>query len=363
VGLVSPFIGPFFDSRHGPRIAAVGGGVQLAGSMFGLQYVEHLWQFILLFGIAGGLADLGSGFIITQGVVPKWFVRKRGRALGMAVAGVGLGATVFPGLVSALVEAVGWREAWAWFGLLAGVLSVLIGLLVRTRPEDVGLLPDGAERPVPRDGVLATVPVDVEVSLTRGEALRSPAFWMLLAAFTLVGFGIMGFQTNWVPYLLEKGFTSGQASFAILFYGVASGLSRPLWGIVGEFIHARFLMAGSTVFTGLSIVLFLTFDSLALISAYMAIAGVAMGGYLILQSLLTADYFGRAHIGAITAAMRPAAMISTASSPLIIGALYDLNGDYVIAFLFAAAAWVSAGFVVLLAKPPVSAGDRSGSTR
>ena len=84
----------------------------------------------------------------------------------------------------------------------------------------------------------------------------------------------------------------------------------------------------------------------------MSIAGVAMGGYLILQSLLTSNYFGRAHIGSITAMMRPAAMVSSASSPLIIGFLYDLNGNYTIAFLFAAGAWTLAGFVVLLAKPP-----------
>jgi MFS family permease len=84
----------------------------------------------------------------------------------------------------------------------------------------------------------------------------------------------------------------------------------------------------------------------------MTIAGVAMGGFLILQSLLTSNYFGREHIGAVTAMMAPAAIVSTAMSPLIIGALYDLNGDYVYAFTFAAVAWIAAGVVALVAKPP-----------
>ena len=351
IGLVSPFVGPIFDSRHGPRLAMVGGGVLLAASMYGLQLTEHLWQFVLLFGIVGGLSDLGSGFTISQIIVPKWFVRRRGRALGVAIAGVGLGATVFPGTVSALVDAVGWRNAWVYLGLAAGAITVVLGLFVRTQPEDVGLLPDG-EPPVDVDGTPSSH-VE-EASLTTREALRSPAFWMLLGSFTLVGFGIMGFQANWVSFLRDEGFSASQAAAGILFYGVLSGISRPLWGMAGERIAPRLLMAGSTMFTGVSILVFLNVTNLPQLAVYMTVAGVSMGGFLILQSLLTADYFGRPHLGAITAMMRPAAMISSALGPLLVGVLYDVNGNYTYAFLAAAAAWFIAGFVVLLAKPPTS---------
>jgi sugar phosphate permease len=331
----------------------IGGGVLLAVSMVGLRSVDSLWQFLLLFGLLGGLADIGSGFTISQTIVPKWFVLKRGRALGVAIAGVGLGATVFPGTVSTLVDSVGWRDAWVWFGLAAGGLTVLLGLFVRTRPEDVGLLPDnggGATASAPGATAIAD-----EVSLTRGEALRSPAFWLLLASFTLVGFGIMGFQANWLPFLQERGFSKSEAAFGIAFYGVVSGLSRPVWGLVGERIPPRLLMSGSTMFTGVSILVFLRLDTLPLVAVYMSVAGVAMGGFLILQSLLTANYFGRAHLGSITVMTRPAMMIASALSPLIVGALYDVNGDYEFAFMFAAVAWFLAGLVVILAKPPVKA--------
>ncbi|MDA1036059.1 MAG: MFS transporter, partial [Chloroflexi bacterium] len=147
-------------------------------------------------------------------------------------------------------------------------------------------------------------------SLTRREALRSPAFWMLLGSFTLVGFGIMGFQANWVSFLREEGFSASQAAVGILFYGVLSGISRPLWGLVGERIAPRRLMAGSTMFTGVSTLVFLNVTNLPQLAIYMTIAGVSMGGFLILQSLLTADYFGRSHLGAITAMMRPAAWLA-----------------------------------------------------
>ena len=349
VALVSPFVGRIFDSRHGPQIAMMGGGVLLAASLYGLQFTEHLWQFVLLFGVVGGISDLGSGFTISQIIVPKWFVRKRGRALGAAIAGVGLGATVFPGAVSALVDGVGWRDAWVYLGLVAGATTVALGLFVRTQPEDVGLLPDGASFA----GLNGTPSAQVkEVSLTRGQALRSPTFWMLLGSFTLVGFGIMGFQANWVSFLQEEGFSRGQAAAGILFYGVLSGISRPLWGLVGERVAPRLLMAGSTMFTGATILVLLNVTTLPQLAMYMSVAGVSMGGFLILQSLLTADYFGRSHLGAITAMMRPAAMVSSAFGPLLVGVLYDINGNYTYAFLAAAVAWCIAGFVVLLAKPP-----------
>jgi MFS family permease len=355
VGLVSPFVGPIFDSRHGPRAAMIVGGVLMGVSMAGIRYVDHLWQFLLLFGVAGGIADLGSGFVISHSVVPKWFVRRRGRALGIAIAGVGLGATVFPGAIALLVNAVGWRDAWVYFGVAAGTIKVMLGLFVLTRPEDVGLSPDGRLVPAvsPDVGEQGTLsPMLQERSFTRREAFHSRAFWVLLATFTLVGFGITGFQTNWIPFLLERNFTLASAAGGILFYGVLSGLSRPIWGWVGERIPPRFLLAGSTVFTGMSIFFFLNVSSLPLLVGYMTIAGVSMGGFLILQSLLTSNYFGREHIGSITAMMAPAAIVSTSISPLIIGALYDLNGDYVYAFTFAALAWIAAGIVALIAKPP-----------
>ena len=355
IGLSSPLVGPVLDTRHGARVAAVGGAVLMGGSLAALRYTDSVWEFVLLFGVAGGIADLGSGFMISQTIVPKWFVRKRGRALGIATAGVGLGATVFPGAISALVDGVGWRDAWVYLGASAGSVSLLLALLVRTRPEDVGLLPDGATEPVEPS---RTRPAVEERSLTRSEAMRSPAFWLLTAAFALAGFGIMGFQTNWLPFLLEQDFSAAHASAGILFYGVISGLSRPVWGLLGERTSPRYLMMGSTTVTGFSILIFLRIGSLPALIAYMSVAGVAMGSYLILQSLLTANYFGRAHLGAVTSMMRPVAMATGALSPLLIGVLYDARGTYTPAFLVAAAAWLAAGMVVLLARPPALPASR-----
>lgn len=353
VGLASPVIGPWLDTRNGPRFLAVTGAVVLTVSMVALSRVEHLWQFILLYGVCGAYAELAGGFALANVLIPKWFVRRRGRALGISIMGVGLGALVFPGAVSGLVAQVGWRDAWIWFGLTVGIITFLLSFLVRTRPEDIGLLPDGDAMPTPASNVSDGKDLlDPEPALTRYQALRTPAFWMLLISFSFVGFGITGFQANWLPFLLESDFSAAQASMLVAIYGFVSGVSRPIWGLVGEKISPRWLMAMSTIVTSGIIVLFLLVTSISGLSLLMAAGGLSMGGYLILRALLSANYFGRTHLGAVNSMIRPFGMGAGAVGPLLFGFLYDLEGNYVIPFLVASAAWGIAGFVVLLASPP-----------
>ena len=350
IGVCSPVVGPLYDTKYGPRILALAGAVLLGLSTALVRNVDELWQFVLLFGVMGGVAELGSGFFISQTLVPKWFVRRRGRALGVAVMGVGLGALLFPATVTALVDAVGWRDAWLWFGAGVGSVAFVLALLIRTRPEDVGLLPDGAA--VPAAGVRERAPTPDERSLTRREAVRHPSFWLLLASFSLVGLGITGFQSNWHPFLVETGFTPADASFGIAIYGLMSGLVRPGWGLLGERFPARYLMSGAALATAALILVFLQVRGFGALVPVMFVAGVVMGGYLILRALLTANYFGRAHLGAVNSLFRPFAMLTGAVGPLLFGALYDLQSGYTLAFLVAAGAWALAGVIVLLAKPP-----------
>lgn len=350
IGLAAPLVGPLYDTKRGPRVLALMGAVLLGLSMVLIQHVTELWQFIALFGVLGGMAELGGGFFITQALVPKWFVRKRGRALGVSVMGVGLGALVFPSAISFLIETGGWRDAWLWFGIAIGGISFVLAFFLRTRPEDSGLLPDGGE--TLRSGPTGAVVSTEERSLTRREAIRTPAFWMLLIAFGLVGLGITGFQSNWHPFLIETGFGPAEASFGIAIYGLVSGLVRPGWGVLGERFPARYLMAACAIATAGLIVVFLNVREMSALIPVMFVAGIVMGGYLILRALLTANYFGRAHLGAVNSLFRPFVMGTGALGPLLFGALYDLQDGYTLAFLAAALAWGAAGIFVLLAKPP-----------
>ena len=353
-GILAPIVGPWLDTRRGPRLLVFGGAILLGASLVGTKFVDEAWQFWLLFGILGGFAQAGSGFVVIQSIVPKWFVRKRGRALGIATMGTGLGALLFPVSVSVLVNSIGWRDAWLVLGIASVAVLAPLSLLVRTRPEDVGLLPDGET--APQTAAESATGPSMEQSLTRHQAVRTSTFWLLVGSFSLAGFGIVGFQSNWVPYLLESGFSSVQAASTIAIYGALSGLSRPLWGLMGERVPARYLMATVTTLTAASILMFLGVRTIPMLVSFMTIAGLVMGGYIIVQSLITSNYFGRAHLGSIGGAMHPFLTMSFALSPLLVGVLYDLQGRYTLAFLLAMAAWLGAGAIVLMARPPRRAG-------
>ena len=111
-------------------------------------------------------------------------------------------------------------------------------------------------------------------------------------------------------------------------------------------------MAAVSIATAVVIIVFLNVRGMAALIPVMFMAGVVMGGYLILRALLTANYFGRAYLGAVNSLFRPIVMGTGAAGPLLFGALYDLQGGYTLAFLTAALAWGFAGVIVLLAKPP-----------
>ena len=164
------------------------GAIILGVSLMSLKYVESLWQFYLFFGVVGAAGSLGAGGMLTQTILPKWFIRRRGIALGIASTGGAMGPLFFPISIIALISLVGWRDAWFMLGAISLVVLIPLSLLVRTNPEDIGLLPDGDKEspdPVPADPVPAVVagarpsranerPSRAnEVSLTGRQALKT----------------------------------------------------------------------------------------------------------------------------------------------------------------------------------------------
>ena len=192
-GFSAPFIGPLYDTKHGPRLLMGAGALILGASTALVSVVGELWQFVLLFGVGGGLAELGSGFYISQTLVPKWFVRHRGRALGVAIMGVGLGALVFPGVISTLIGSVGWRGAWVWFGVGIGSIAFVLSLFVRTRPEDVGT----ASRRGSCDGRREAHSIEAGGYRAVADAARGNQDACVLAAARIVQSG--GAGHHWIP--------------------------------------------------------------------------------------------------------------------------------------------------------------------
>ena len=359
-GVLAPIVGPMQDTRTGPMRLMLLSAVLLGCSLMALRYVDSLWQFYLLFGVSGGIAQVTGGFALAMNILPKWFVRKRGRVMGIAAMGPGLGPMLYPISIQALIDSSDWRIAWFVLGIVVVVLLVPLSFLVRTRPEDMGLLPDG-DSPARPDRALSSVegqqPASPPQSIAAGgltvrESVRTPSFWLIVAAFILVGVGIGGFHANLVPYYQDSGIAESVAALSATAFAVGSVSFRPVWGLLAERVPMRFLIGPQLILTAGTVLLILNVGGQTSMLIASGLHGLTISAYITLMGVITADYFGRLHLGAINGVIRPFMAASSAVSPLFIAFLFDLQDSYTLAFLIIAAGWAIAGGLMLLATPP-----------
>jgi MFS family permease len=178
----APVLGRFADRKRGPQVLMATGALASGIVLLLLARSTQLWQFYLLFGVVWGVSMMAlGGQILGPTVVSKWFVRKRGRALGIATMGVSAGGVIVIPITTLFIALFGWRGAWAALGVVILVTLLPLGaVFMRRQPEDLGLLPDGdrpeaagAARPEPSR---STAALRVQGSFTVRQAFRARAF-------------------------------------------------------------------------------------------------------------------------------------------------------------------------------------------
>jgi MFS family permease len=301
---------------------------------------------------------VGGAEMLLSVVLPKWFIRRRTQAMTIGSAGQGAGPLFFPILLSAVIEAWGWRVGWLALGGAAFVILFPLAFTVRTRPEDMGLRPDGDAEPVLAPGAMAPRRVE-ERSFTRREAVREPSFWLLNLSSALFIMGVTGLQTNWLLYFQDIGFASTTAALSATAFGVGSFSSRFLWGFFAGRFPVRALMACATSLTAASVLLLFLVDSVAFMIVAALINGLALGGNFVMRPLIVATYFGRGHIGAINGLMRPLMIAGAATGPLAVAALFDLTEDWHVAFGLVIGIWLASAASIALARAPVARRERT----
>jgi MFS family permease len=348
-GIVAPFIGPVQDSLRGPRRLMFLTVFGMTIGMSAMYWVNSLLMFYLLFGIVGTLMTVGGADMLINAVLPKWFIRRRATALTIASAGQGAGPLLFPVIVSAVIDGWGWRTAWVGVGGAAFVLLFPLAFAVRTRPEDIGLHPDGDSAST--SAAIVKRPAR-ERSFTRGEAMREPSMWLINLSTALFVMGVTGLQTNWLLYFEDIGFASTTAALSASAFGIGSFSSRFLWGLLAYRYHVRLLMAVATSLTALSVLLLFQIESVWMMMAVALLNGLMLGGNFVMRPLIVANYFGRDHLGAIGGVMRPLQIAGSATGPLAVAGLFELSGDWHMAFGFVIAIWAVSALSIAVAMPP-----------
>ena len=370
--ILSPVVGWAID-RFGARPVLVVSVLVLGVAMISLAWATVPLTFYLAFA-AGRIVFHTSAPIGASTVAARWFIRKRGRAIGMIFLFGAIGGVVFTMVASLVVESHGLKATWIAMGLVVLVFSVAPSLLlVAERPEDIGLLPDG-EPPDSTDaekGAGAIVPVGVPDSpatvlaraqmtadtdsWTLGEAVRTKTFWLLV---------FMGFASFFVhtsigvhmgAYFRDVGLGATSAALAVSLSWSVSAVGSLIWGWVTDRIDVRYaysvmflFQAGSTlylIFVGGTLGVFLASGLFGIVSA----------GTNVVPSVIYANYFGRPSLGRIRGLGEVGVLLGQATGPVIAGILFDLRGGYSTIFTAFVVLALVCSLLVLKARAPVKA--------
>jgi MFS family permease len=353
--VITPFVGRLMDLR-GPRIVVELGVLAMGAGLILASLVSKPWQLYLTLGaLAGGgvncLAYTGQSIYLTN-----WFVRRRGLALSIAFSGVGLGSiTILPWL-GWLIQTAGWRSACVELGILLLVLLGPLNLLLKHRPEDMGLHPDGLLSGSTPTAHAANV-VDqawAEVDWTLGRALRTRRFWWLAAGYFCGLFSWYAVQVHQTKYLIEIGFEPRQAAWALGLVSLVAVPGQIALGHLSDRIGREWVwMIGNLGF----VICYLALIGLqkAPIPTLLYVMILAQGtlgyGLTSVMGPIPAEIFEGRHYGSIFGTVMLAAILGGAAGPWFTGILYDVTGTYSIAFCIAAGCSLISILAIWLAAP------------
>ena len=361
-GFFAPFAGRLAD-RYGPRWLMPVGVIVLGLSMVSIGGVHTAWQFFLAAVIGRAISQ---PFLI--GVVPRtmavnFFNRRRNIALAITGVYRPVSGALIIQAFSVITLLADWRMAFRLLGVCSLFLTIPMIIVMRRRPEDIGLLPDGARVP-PATGPSDFTPVGrgghgapretvvTEVSWTSKEAMRSKAFWMVSMVAFLNVTGSSGLGFSLVPYLHEfAGLTTPQAA-GVLSVSTFLALSSLVWGQVAGKLTPRWCIVGAMAVATLATLALLQVNSLVAAYAFGVFWGLFHSALEVLLYMVLADYFGRNSYGAIVGAMRPFEAAGLGLGQIVGPVIYDLTGSYAILILFSAAVQGMAMCLMLLARRP-----------
>ena len=348
-------IGSHIDRRGGRGLMLAGTSLTVAALLLTAE-VRELWQWVLLRGLIQPIGLGMAGSLVVNVALSKWFVRYRGRAIGIAACGFSLAGIVVPNSLTPVVDAHGWEAGWRVLALVAAVLILPASLMMRRQPEDSGLRPDGRSPDEPAGSAAAERErLDYVTSLTRGEALRTSALWLIVVAFGAVGLTLLGLVTQAIPLLTDAGFSRPTAAAMLAVLTVPGLLSRPFWGVAAERVDPRRLASAAFVALGtgvLVIVLGARAQSLPLVALGFFAMGSGMAGYVPVQEIMWASFFGRRHLGAVRSSAMPVAIGLGASGPVLVAYYYDRTGGYEGIFVVLSALVLASAALVFLARSP-----------
>lgn len=345
--LITPFVGRLID-RRGPLVVVEAGIVVMGAGLLLATLAREPWQLYLSLGAMCGGGVNCFTYTTQSTYLPNWFVQRRGLAISIAFSGVGIGSiTILPWLQSR-IESGGWRSGCWMLGLLVLILLGPLNLLLKRRPQDIGLEPDGAR---PAGAIPAHTGNIVDhawaaVDWTLGRALRTRQFWWLAVGYFCSLFAWYAVQVHQTKYLIETGFSAVDAAWALGLVSLVAVPGQIALGHLSDRIGREWVWGianAGFVVCCLALIGLAGHPTVTLL--WLMIVAQGTLGYALTSVMgpIPAEIFAGRHAGGIFGMVMLSGILGGAAGPWAAGALHDLTGSYALAF------WISLGGNVISA--------------
>jgi MFS family permease len=343
--VITPFVGRLTD-RRGPRIVVELGVVTMGAGLILASVICEPWQLYLTLGVLAGGGVNCLAYTVQSLYLTYGFVRRRGLALSIAFSGVGVGSITILPWFAGLIDTTGWRNACIWLGVLLLALLGPLNLLLRRRPQDMGLRPDGL---IPNGASSRHTENIVDyawasVDWTLGLALRTRRFWWLSAGYFGMLFSWYAVQVHQTKYLIEVGFGADEAAWALGLVSLVAIPGQIALGHLSDRIGREWVwMIGNLGFVICYLCLLALHSAPTPLLLYPMIIAQGTLGYSVscVMGPIPAEIFEGRHFGSIFGALMVAAILGGAAGPWVTGVIYDVTGTY------AAAWWTAIGFSLM----------------
>jgi len=322
-GALAP-LGGWLADRYGVRPVMTVGVLLLVGALYGFSTIDSLAGVYLMRALMGG-ALAGAGLVICVTIVSRWFVAKRGLALGLMLSGTSLGNAVIPQVNAALIAEHGWREAFTIICVIPLLLLPIILFVIKEWPDRIGLKAFGAEA--------ASAGVDARLlgGYEFGAAIRSRNFWLIGTAAFCTFYSILGLANNLFLHMSDLGFGPAEAARAYFPLFVMGLVGKITAGALADLLPRKAVFGGCLALMFAGAVMLATLNP-KLVMPALYLFGLGWGGnYTMLQGLV-ADVFGARSLGKILGGITVLDATGGALGPWVTGALFDVTQSYQLGF-------------------------------
>ena len=350
-GLIAPLIGRLAD-RYGPRWL-MPAGLVIAGTCFLLLAgVSSVWQFYAAYVVARAVSNPVLIGLVPRTAAVNFFRRRRNIALAMVSTFRPIAGAINIQLFALIAISQSWRDGFRYLGLFSFALVLPVVLLMRRRPEDLGLQPDGAPAPSPAGRAATASSAAAEVSWTVREAMQTRAFWLIVATASVGTLASSSVGFSLVPYLVEDAGLSAITAAGVLSFATVMSIANVGWGYLSDKFTPRRCLMVTMLGSGALLAYLNAVDSLAGALVFALAWGAFSGAVGSMENMMLAQYYGRDSYGSLLGMFAPFQTAALGLGPSAAALLREYSGGYTMLYLVMVGAYAASAGLLYLARAP-----------